>query len=70
MPLFIDTHKNVDGLTADAATRAHAMDLATQEKHGVRYLLLVQRRLRPHLLPGGRAVSRGRQAGTQRSARA
>ena len=38
MPLFIDTHKKVEGLTAAAVTQAHAMDLATQEKHGVTYL--------------------------------
>ena len=38
MPLFIDTHKKVDGLTAEAVTGAHAMDLAVQEKHSVKYL--------------------------------
>ena len=38
MPLFIDTHKNVEGLTAEAVTGAHAMDLAVQEKHDVKYL--------------------------------
>lgn len=38
MPLFIDTHKTVDGLTAEGVTGEHAMDLAAQEKHGVKYL--------------------------------
>ena len=38
MPLFMDTHKNVDGLTAEAVTGAHAADLKVQEKHGVNYL--------------------------------
>jgi len=38
MPLFMDTHKRVDGLTAEAVKGAHAMDLAMQEKHGVKYL--------------------------------
>ena len=38
MPLFMDTHKKVDGLTAEAVTGAHAMDLAVQEKYGVKYL--------------------------------
>ena len=38
MPLFMDTHKKVDGLTAEAVTGAHAMDLAVQEKHDVKYL--------------------------------
>ena len=38
MPLFMDTHANVDGLTADAVVQVHAMDLAVQEPHGVKYL--------------------------------
>ncbi len=38
MPLFIDTHNNVDGLTAEAVAGARKMDRAVQEKHGVTYL--------------------------------
>ena len=38
MPLFIDTHEKIDGLTPEAVTGAHAMDLAAQEKFGVNYL--------------------------------
>jgi len=38
MPLFMDTHRKVDGLTADAVATAHKADLAVQEKYGVRYL--------------------------------
>jgi len=38
MPLFMDIHKGVDGLTADAVIHAHQQDLAVQEKHGVKYL--------------------------------
>ena len=38
MPLFIDRHKHVPGLTEAAAADAHARDLATQDKHGVNYL--------------------------------
>jgi hypothetical protein len=38
MPLFIDIHKHVPGLTKDAAAGAHQRDLATQGKHGVDYL--------------------------------
>ena len=38
MPLFMDTHEKVDGLTAEAVAGAHKMDLAVQEKHGVKYL--------------------------------
>ncbi len=37
MPLYMDTHKNVDGLTAEAVINAHKQDLAVQDKHGVKY---------------------------------
>jgi hypothetical protein len=38
MPLYLDTHHKVPGLTAEAIARAHAADVAVQEKHGVRFL--------------------------------
>jgi hypothetical protein len=38
MPLFMDIHQHVVGLTADAAANAHQADLKTQEKYGVKYL--------------------------------
>lgn len=38
MPLYMDIHNRVDGLTADAVTHAHQADLKTQEKYGVKYL--------------------------------
>jgi hypothetical protein len=38
MPLFMDVHDKVDGLTADAVAGAHRRDLEVQEAHGVRYL--------------------------------
>ena len=38
MPLFMDVHHKVDGLTAQAVAGAHAADLKVQEKHGVKYL--------------------------------
>ena len=38
MPLFMDVHHNVDGLTADMARLAHHKDLEVQEKYAVRYL--------------------------------
>ncbi len=38
MPLFMDVHQKVDGLTADAVAGAHQKDLEVQEKHGVNYL--------------------------------
>ena len=38
MPLYMDIHKHVPGLTAEAVTGAHAKDVETQKKHGVEYL--------------------------------
>ncbi len=38
MPLYLDTHKKIPGLTAEAVTRAHAADLAVQGKYGVSYV--------------------------------
>jgi hypothetical protein len=38
MPLFMDVHEKVDGLTAQAVADAHAKDLEVQHGHGVRYL--------------------------------
>ncbi len=38
MPLYLDTHQNVPGLTADAIASAHARDLECQGKHGVNYM--------------------------------
>lgn len=37
MPLYMDTHKNLSGLTAEAVAEAHKRDLAAQEKYGVKY---------------------------------
>ena len=38
MPLFMDIHKHVDGLTAEAVADAHKKDLETQKKYGVNYM--------------------------------
>ena len=38
MPLFMDIHDKVDGLTAEAVAGAHKRDLEVQAKHGVNYL--------------------------------
>ncbi len=38
MPMFMDVHKNLDGLTAEAAAGVHQKDLETQDKHGVKFL--------------------------------
>ncbi len=37
MPLYMDVHQHVEGLTADAVAGAHARDLEVQSKHGVDY---------------------------------
>ena len=38
MPLYMDIHKNVEGLTTEAVTGAHQKDLEVQGKYGVTYL--------------------------------
>ena len=38
MPLFMDVHNKVEGLTAEAVAGAHKKDLEIQEQHGVKYL--------------------------------
>lgn len=38
MPLYMDVHKKVDGLTPEAVAQAHQQDLAKQKEHGVNYL--------------------------------
>ena len=38
MPLYLDTHNHIPGLTAEAVAQAHAADLAAQGKHDVKYM--------------------------------
>jgi hypothetical protein len=38
MPLYMDIHHKIEGLTAEAAKLAHQKDLEVQQRHGVRYL--------------------------------
>ena len=38
MPLYLDTHKGVKGVTAQAVAEAHKKDLEVQGKYGVKYL--------------------------------
>lgn len=38
MPLYMDVHYRVDGLTAAGVIEAHRKDLATQAKYGVSFL--------------------------------
>ena len=37
MPMYMDHHKNVEGLTAAAVAEAHKKDLEIQDGHGVKY---------------------------------
>jgi Nickel responsive protein SCO4226-like len=38
MPLYLDIHNKIEGLTGPAASDAHAADLRVQNKYGVSYL--------------------------------
>lgn len=38
MPLYLDVHNKIDGLTTELAAEAHRKDLEVQKKHGVNYL--------------------------------
>ncbi|HSN50745.1 MAG TPA: DUF4242 domain-containing protein [Bacteroidales bacterium] len=38
MPLFLDIHQHVPGLTKEAVEEAHAKDLEIQGKYNVKYL--------------------------------
>ena len=37
MPLYMDTHDHVEGLTAEAVAGAHQRDLEVEGKYGVHY---------------------------------
>ena len=37
MPLYMDIHRNVEGLTPEALTDAHRSDQRVQDEHGVKY---------------------------------
>jgi hypothetical protein len=37
MPLFMDIHHHIDGLTAEAVAGAHQRDLEVQTRYGVKY---------------------------------
>lgn len=38
MPLYMDIHAKIEGLTREAVEEAHRRDLEVQERHGVKYL--------------------------------
>ena len=37
MPLYMDIHRKVEGVTADAVAEAHVKDLESQGRYGVQY---------------------------------
>jgi hypothetical protein len=37
MPQYMDHHRNVEGLTAEAVAEAHQRDLEVQDRYGVNY---------------------------------
>ena len=37
MPLYMDIHRNVEGLTLEAVAEAHQKDLEVQDEYGVKY---------------------------------
>jgi hypothetical protein len=38
MPLYMDIHQHIEGLTTEAVAGAHQADLNMQAKYGVKYL--------------------------------
>ena len=38
MPLYLDVHNKVEGISTEMAAEAHKKDLAVQGKYGVNYL--------------------------------
>ena len=38
MPLYLDVHNKIEGLSNEAVGDAHAKDLRVQQKYGVNYL--------------------------------
>lgn len=38
MPLYLDVHHKIEGLTGEALSQDHQSDLRVQHKYGVRYL--------------------------------
>ncbi len=37
MPLYMDEHRKVEGLSAEAVADAHRRDVEVQDRHGVKY---------------------------------
>jgi hypothetical protein len=55
MPLYIDHHKNLEGLTAQAVGEDHKKDLEVQHKHGAKALIAVSSSVEPEssVVPSG-----------------
>ena len=47
MPLYMDHHMNLEGLTAEAVAEDHKKDLEVQDKHGAKALTAVLIRVDP-----------------------
>ena len=70
MPLYMDHHHKVEGLTAEAVAGAHQRDLEVQAKHGVNYLKYwFNEGTGEVFLPGGRPQQGGRRGGSPGGAR-
>ena len=37
MALYMDVHRNLEGVSAEALAQAHQMDLEVQDRHGANY---------------------------------
>ena len=70
MPLFMDIHEKVEGLTAEAVAGAHKADLETQGAYGVDYKQYwFDEGVWQGVLPGRRPRRRDREPGAPRGAR-
>jgi hypothetical protein len=61
MPLYLDHHKNVEGLTQEAIHEAHMKDLQAQQKHGVNYIVGTEKLLPGRCREGSTGWTRGEQ---------
>ena len=70
MPLFMDHHRHVEGLSADAVADAHRKDEQIQDEYGVTYLKSTgsTRQQGRCLLPGGGAEQGGSAEAVHREA--
>jgi len=69
MPLYMDVHHKIDGLTAEAIKGAHEQDVKVQKKHGVTYTSIGSIRAQERPSVWWRLQQGSRQCGAPRSAR-